>query len=63
MQRLHAAAGMLAGRVAVDAPGFSPRASTAYRTTDTSSAFRYWWTKAIAMLPSPTAAATRFTGL
>ena len=54
---------MLAGRVAVDAPGFSPRASTAYRTTDTSSAFRYWWTKAIAMLPSPTAAATRFTGL
>ena len=24
--------------------------------------FRYWWTKAIAMLPSPTAAATRFTG-
>ena len=28
-----------------------------------SGAFRYWWTKAIAMLPSPTAAATRFTGL
>src|SRR5947209_7777568 len=24
---------------------------------------RYWWTKAIAMLPSPTAAATRVTGL
>jgi hypothetical protein len=23
---------------------------------------RYWWTKAIAMLPSPTAAATRFKG-
>ena len=24
---------------------------------------RYWWTKAMAMLPSPTAAATRLTGL
>ena len=24
---------------------------------------RYWWTKAIAMLPSPTAEATRLTGL
>jgi hypothetical protein len=24
---------------------------------------RYWWTNAIAMLPSPTAEATRFTGL
>ena len=23
---------------------------------------RYWWTKAMAMLPSPTAAATRLTG-
>jgi len=28
-----------------------------------SASLRYWCTKAIAMLPSPTAAATRFTGL
>ena len=30
--------------------------------TRVSASLRYWWTKAIAMLPSPTAAATRFTG-
>ena len=30
--------------------------------TRVSDSLRYWWTKAIAMLPSPTAAATRFTG-
>ena len=30
---------------------------------EVSGSLRYWCTKAIAMLPSPTAAATRFTGL
>ena len=38
------------------------RSQTTYERRVLSSV-RYWWTKAIAMLPSPTAAATRFTGL
>ena len=33
-----------------------------YAPTGVSGWRRYWWTKAMAMLPSPTAAATRFTG-
>src|SRR3990172_6029064 len=33
------------------------------RSERASASLRYWCTKAIAMLPSPTAAATRFTGL
>src|SRR4051794_21851959 len=32
------------------------------QTTAVSASLRYWWTNAIAMLPSPTAAATRLTG-
>lgn len=37
--------------------GVAPIAASAARAS-----LRYWWTKAMAMLPSPTAAATRFTG-
>jgi NAD(P)-dependent dehydrogenase (short-subunit alcohol dehydrogenase family) len=40
----------------------SARAATPPLEPDSTS-LRYWCTKAIAMLPSPTAAATRFTGL
>ena len=44
--------------------GLQPAGSSwrSTRSSRLSASFRYWCTKAIAMLPSPTAAATRFTG-
>ena len=43
-------------------PGPTRRGLRTYRSTLPSASLRYWCTKAMAMLPSPTAAATRLTG-